>query len=155
MNCNEFQNAFLNIDNRTEITRQMQMHLKQCAKCSRIFDEHTLSYKKIAVQAPFVSPVHSSAIIDNILATDPDYAAETPIRPWLIAGFMLILGVFITGNSSNFSWMKTNGGENFEITLEFVLGFLISGYVFIFVMTHMKKAKSFMRNGRFKATLYR
>jgi predicted anti-sigma-YlaC factor YlaD len=155
MNCNEFHNFYMNQDLKNEIPHSLSLHLNECAQCRKLFIKNAQINTRIASSAPYISPLHASAIMQNILADDPEYAAETPVRPWLIAGFMLILGVFITGNSNNFSWMRINGGDTFEIIMEFVLGIFISGYIFIFVMTHMKKAKSIMENGRYRATLHR
>lgn len=99
---------------------------------------------KLVGITPFKAPPYiNKKIMAEIRSSNLVYNQKSHIKLWTIACIFLLLSVASFAFNETFSWLHPFFGDNFQLTIYFIMGAFITMFIFIFIGSHQNNFENF------------
>ncbi len=143
MKCEKAIEQYLKLDNKQTLPLTLVFHLLVCNNCKHEILE--LSRTFTALQIPPYTISHEDTIM-SLIMTNKRYHKKVSDFNWIAAGLTIVLSIVSISYSDTLQWLTQHFGNQIQVPLYLVLGFIISGYIGSYVASHMKKLEAIAQN---------
>ena len=147
MDCKDFMEAFLALDNGEAMPAQLSAHRSGCLRCAREAEELEGFMRSSAVLGDIPPKEDISAAVMASIGeekTSPESRRILSMSNWVSAGIVILLGVFLIPFSTILPGLS-HAVPWFDLALPLVLGFIVAIYASFFTGSHIKALSRFLR----------
>lgn len=147
MNCEQVQNRFLEMDNRSAIPVSVHLHMIICPRCRRYITALNRKFESLRDEAPFAMDRDlCENIMKQVFLSEVRYEHHVSGFQWGLVGFIILGSMFLIPFSHSFGWLRNYFGANLELPVSIVLGLVFSIYASVGIFSNMDQLKKFVES---------
>ena len=161
MECRDAMDLMLSLDNAGAPPPDLAAHLRGCARCRAEFGR--LNAAVVALEIGHAdsaaTELTNTVLTERIMeAVRHDAAAvmtgdealseeERPelFRNWIIAGTLLVAGLFGLRFSDVMDWLRNSFGPTIDVAMSLILGVFLTGYICMLVGSNLRRVRRALR----------
>lgn len=160
MDCRKVMELVLSMDNELDPPADVLAHLVGCEKCRAEFEVMRTAIQglRIGSEESGIETLEDGAIATEALtarvmeavrrdAAEFGVRAEqpAPLRNWIIAGTILLVGLFGLRFSDVMNWLRRSFGPALDVAMSVILGLFLTGYIGMLVASNLARVRRVFR----------
>jgi len=137
MKCDEVLMNYAESAKDRRLSIRQGLHILRCPSCSASARRLDLAMDVLKTDCFPDSPDYTAAIMKSLNQEPAVEGQPVSFRNWLVGGVLLVSAMVFSPMGSDFAWVVERFGTGYLLPMNMVLSLVFTGYVGLFVGTHL------------------